>query len=696
MNFSLVTELSPWYILLCILLGAVYAFALYYRDHTLESLHKWIKIAMAVFRFTVVTLLAFLLLSPMIKTIFHEVEKPIVIVAQDNSKSILIGKDSAFYRKDYPELMNSLIKNLAKDYDVKQLSFGDGVKDGIDYNYGDLQTNISQLFEEVNNKYNGRNVGAIVLATDGLFNQGSNPIYSSKGLKTPVYTVALGDTTVHKDLILSSINFNKVVYLGNSFPLQVNVDARECGGSTSQLIVSRDSTVLFKKQVDISTNNFHSTVQVILDAKTKGIHHYKVKLTPVEGEITTTNNEKDLFIEVLENKQKVLLVALAPHPDLAAIKQSVESGENYELKTVLIDKFDGNLNNYDLVILHQLPANTNPANNLLSLIKNKHIPAWYILGSESSIGLFNDQQLGLMILDSKGKTNDALPAFVKDFSLFTLSEEAQKNLNKFPPLVAPFGSYKTMTNTYPMLKQQIGSVKTDYPLLYFKQDGENKLGVLAGEGLWKWRLNDYMLNQNHESFNEIVTKIVQYLSTHETKNKFRVTAKHSFSENEVLQFDAEVYNDSYELINTPDVHLEIINKDKKSFPFNFSKTDKAYTLKAGYLPVGDYTYNASVKVGDKTLTASGVFSVSALQVESNETIANHSMLYALAKNHGGAMVYPRQLGDLDKMIHALDNIKSVSYEHKQLKDLINLKWVFFLLLALVSAEWFLRKRSGSY
>src|ERR1017187_519544 len=101
MNFSLVTELSPWYVILCLLVGAVYAFALYYKDHTLEQLHRWIKITMTVFRFVVVSLVAFLLLSPMIKTIFHEVEKPIVIVAQDNSKSILIGKDSAYYRKDY-------------------------------------------------------------------------------------------------------------------------------------------------------------------------------------------------------------------------------------------------------------------------------------------------------------------------------------------------------------------------------------------------------------------------------------------------------------------------------------------------------------------------------------------------------------------------------------------------------------------
>lgn len=696
MNFQLITEHSPWFIPLCLLLGGVYAFALYYREHSLAQLNKWLRILMATFRFVLVSILAFLLLSPMIKTIFREVEKPIVIVAQDNSKSILITKDSAYYHKEYPEQMNNLIKDLQKDYDVKQFSFGDGVKEGINYSYSDLQTNISQLFEEIYNKYYGRNVGAIIMASDGLYNQGSNPVYSSKNQKIPVYTIALGDTTVHKDLILSSVFFNKIVYLGNDFPLQVNIDARECGGSTSQLTVSKDSTVLFRKQIDIANNNYHASVPVILEAKTKGIHHYKVKLSEVAGEITTSNNEKDVFIEVMENKQKILLIANSPHPDLSALKQSIESNENYEVKTVFIDKFDGNVNDYNAVILHQIPANTNPANNLLLNLKSKNIPVWYILGTESSIGVFNSLSIGLTINDSRNKSNDAIPVYMKDFSLFTLTDATKKNLAQFPPLVAPFGSYKTTSNIYPMLQQQIGSVKTDYPLLFFKQDGESKLCVLACEGLWKWRLTDYMLNQNHESFNEIITKIIQFLSVRDDKSKFRVYSKHNYSENEVLQFDAEVFNDSYELINTPEVHLEIINQEKKNFPFTFSKTDKAYTLKAGYLPVGDYSYNASVKVGDKTLSASGVFSVSALQVESNETIANHSLLFSLAKDHGGAMVYPKNLNDIAKMIAAREDIKSVSYEHKQLKDLINLKWVFFLLLALVSLEWFLRKRSGSY
>ena len=42
------------------------------------------------------------------------------------------------------------------------------------------------------------------------------------------------------------------------------------------------------------------------------------------------------------------------------------------------------------------------------------------------------------------------------------------------------------------------------------------------------------------------------------------------------------------------------------------------------------------------------------------------------------------------------NIVSVSYTNEKFSDLIGLKWIFFLLLTLLSIEWFVRKRSGGY
>jgi hypothetical protein len=536
----------------------------------------------------------------------------------------------------------------------------------------------------------------VILATDGLYNQGSNPLYSASGFKFPLYSIALGDTGVRKDLVLSRILHNRVAYLGNSFPLEVNMEARKCRGETTLLTVTKDSAVFFRKEIAIPSNGWHGSIPVILEAKSKGVHRYRVQLSPAENEITLANNARDIFIEVLESKQKVLIVSNAPHPDIAAIRQSLESTLNYEVKSVLAGEPFGNVEEYNLIILHQLPSRNNNVPDLIKKIKESNVPILFIVGSQTNITAFNAIAAGLSVSDSRGRTNESQAVVSPDFSLFTLSDETRAILPQFPPLITPFGNYRLTSGAQVMLKQQIGYVKTDMPLLLFGEDGERKYGVLSGEGIWKWRLHNYLKSSNHDAVNEVVAKTVQYLSVRETKSRFRVIGKNSFNENEPIVFDAIYYNESYEPVNTPEVSIHIVNAENKSYPYTFSKTEKAYTLNAGLFPVGGYRYRATVKEGSKVMNAAGQFTVNALQMESAETVADHQLLFHLAEKNNGKMLYPAGLDALASLLSEREDIKPVSYTEKRLRELIHIKAVFFLLLLLLSAEWLMRKRSGGY
>jgi len=222
------------------------------------------------------------------------------------------------------------------------------------------------------------------------------------------------------------------------------------------------------------------------------------------------------------------------------------------------------------------------------------------------------------------------------------------------------------------------------------------VAVFYGEGIWRWRLQDFAEHGSHDLFNELVSKTVQYLSVKVDKSFFRIIAKNNFLENEPVQMEAEVYNESYELINTPEVSVVFTNADNKKYNYTFSKTSNAYRLDAGLLPVGEYKYEAKVKVGEKIYTQRGEFSISALQVELTNTTADHQLLYSLALKHGGEMVYPASMEKLSEKLNAREDIKTVSYSQKKLTDVISLKWLFFVALALISAEWFMRKRNGAY
>ena len=135
-------------------------------------------------------------------------------------------------------------------------------------------------------------------------------------------------------------------------------------------------------------------------------------------------------------------------------------------------------------------------------------------------------------------------------------------------------------------------------------------------------------------------------------------------ENENVEFDAEVYNETYELINKDDVNITITDEKNNSYPFVPGKTDKAYYLNAGTFPVGNYTYQATVKTGKNIYTKKGEFIITPLNLEFLNSVADHNLFYRIAKAHDGEMFYARTLQSLKKKIMEREDIRPVSYTSK--------------------------------
>ena len=692
---NIVTEYPGWLIILCILLGVAYSAILYYRNKG-EDFTTLIKRILSVFKALAIIAIAFLLLNPLLKSVFNSSEKPIIILAQDGSQSLLIGKDSGFYKNEYPQKFNNLVDELGKDFEVRTYTFNEDVSDGADFSFTGKQTDVSALFDELLTTYSNRNVGALLVASDGLYNKGLNPIYASGDFKFPVYTLALGDTGVRKDILLNKVNFNRIAYLGNSFPVEVIVGANLCKGLKSTLTVSSKGNVLFSKNITIPKDKYSETIRIELEAKDAGLQRYQIRVATLEDEISTANNRQDIFIDVLDSKQKILMLAHSPHPDVTAIREAIESNYNYEVNYSLIGDFRGQVEEYNLVILHQLPGGNQTAGNTIAEATDNKIPILYILGVQSNLALFNQQNAGIQIAANKYTINEALPVFNEEFALFTVGTETQKAIESFPPLVAPFGDYKVLNSANPLFFQQIGSLVTKYPLVVFNQTLINKTGVIAGEGIWRWRLGSYHKNGSHGPFNELITKMVQFLSVKVDKSFFQVKGNTNFLENQTVEFDAEVYNQSYELINEPEVEITVANSEGNTFPFVFSKTTNAYHLNGGVLPVDNYTWDARVRVGDILYRDNGEFTVSALNIEMVNTIADHNLLYQLAVKHNGQMLSLSQMDDFPQIIKEREDIKTITYTEKRYLELVNVFWVFLIIIAILATEWFIRKFNGSY
>lgn len=679
-----------FWLLGCLALGIGYAFLLYGSS---SNLNKNLRNLFFGLRALAVALLAFLLFAPLIKTVSKTIEKPIIIIAQDNSASILVSKAAGFNPASYTEKLRELEKNLSQDYELRSFNFGSDIKSGLDLKYNGSLTDISSVFKLIEDQFSNRNIGAVILGSDGIYNRGANPQYESKNLKTSIYTIALGDTIAKRDLLISNINYNNVTYLDNQFQVEISIEAYQARGGTSVLTVSDASGILFSRPVSINSNEFRLSVPLTLLAKRKGIQQYNIGLSPISNELSVRNNTHSIFVEVIDGSQKILIVANSPHPDLSALKQSIEGNKSYSVKLAMsTDVLKSDIEEAGLVILHQLPSLNNPASDILRYSDSK--PLLYILGAQSNVSAFSSSQSVLGITAS-GNMQEAVAHFGSDFYGFTLNDANRQKIQNFAPLLSPFGNYGLKGPASVLLSQQIGKLLTDMPLLVFGEDPQRKIGVLAGEGIWRWRLEDFQESSNHDALDELVSKTVQYLSTRDDRRKFRVyPAKNAFDENEHIVLNAELYNDAFELVNTPDVNITLKSKTGKSYSYIFSRTTNAYALDAGVLPAGHYDYKAGTTFGKTKHNAEGQFVITQQQAEFKQTVANHQLLFSMAQQSGGKMIFPNQIEDLPKLIKANENVKTVSYEDRKYEEMINLKLIFFLIAGLLSLEWFSRKRNG--
>jgi len=693
-------QYPTWYLLLCLALGLAYALALYFRDKTFPEQSAWLRWILGGLRFVAVSLIAILLLTPLLKRSVTEVKKPVIVVAQDGSESIGTEMEEA-QQSAYQSSIENLIDQLQGEYDLKTYTFGSEVREGLDFTYQDKSTNIAEVLSTAYDLYSNQNLGAVILASDGIYNEGSSPVYTGAKLGAPVYTVALGDTTPRRDLIVKRVFHNRIAYLGDKFSIQIDLLADNAANNNSRVSVYKvegSNTQLLEQQaVNINSNRFFTTQEMVLDANKAGVQRYRVVFSPIDGEVSTRNNSKDIFIDVLDARQKVLILANSPHPDLTALRQALTSNKNYEVTINYASAIKENINAYDFVLLHQLPSRMNDVAGLLNQLQQERIPHLFIVGTQTNLARLNQVQPLVTIRSGGDNTNEVQARVNTDFNLFTLSEALKSELAKFPPAIAPFGEFTVEGDSEVLLYQRIGKVDTQYPLCILGERNQVKIGVICAEGMWKWRLFDFLQNQNHEIFNEVVNKTVQYLSLKEDKRRFRVNlSKNIFDENEAIFLDAELYNESFELVNEPDVSLTITDSEGKEYNYTFTKSADAYILNAGILPVGDYRFRAFTLYNGENFTFNGQFSVQPIQLESYAMTADHNLLKLLSEKYGGGLFYPDNISALATQLKEQETLKPVIYETTKTRPVINLKWLFFLLLFLLTMEWFLRRYFGAY
>ncbi len=686
---------SLWWIFPIILVSLGLSLLLYYKNKKEEFSNK-ILFFLASLRFFIFVILAVLLLSPVIRSWKSRIEKPIIIVAVDNSRSMILNSDSNKVIANYKKMINGISDELGDKFKIDYFSFGEELRKNNIYSFTDNKTDISSVFNIIQKRYEYANVGAMLLVSDGIYNVGENPIYGSKGLPFPIYTIGVGDSTVHKDYAIQSVRYNKTVFIHNEFPIEVSINAKQLKNSNTKLLLYSNGKLIKSKGINIKSDYYIQKYIFNIKANEAGMHSYKIVLQSFDGEQNTLNNIKTIYLDILGEKKKVLLFYSHPHPDIAAIKQILKKSDEYILELKQLGKSSVNVNDYSLIIYHQIPNSLSTSVSVFEQAKAKNIPFIMIFGAETSVRNFNLLNNGVSIKSNNNSFMEMHAILNKNFSEFIIPKNIIESIGTYPPLIGAFGTYRMSSSFRSVFYQRIGNVNTEYPLIAVSNISGKRDAYIFGEGLWRWRLHDFMENRNHDLIDNFFLNIVRYTSLSKEHSRLNIQWDKSFSEQENVEFNAEFYNATYELVQNADIKMEIVNSKNERFIYAFGKKNLSYYLSAGRFPPGIYSFKVSVEYSGQTFSFKGKFNVTKVELEAMNLKANYNLLRKISFESSAKFFLPSQSNKFVDDIRKRDDIVNIESQQVQYKDLIRFPILIILLLLLLTIEWFVRKQRGSY
>lgn len=706
--------------------AALYAALLYTRNRKDELDRSW-RIILCTLRFLFVFLLCFLLFAPPIKMKRERMEKPVCYLALDESFSMRAALNED-YRREQPDSgdfspsdfsqavqrhFQRLAGRLSKRFEVRTLGFGLSAKTAPDFSFREPATDYAALFGHIGQSCTNKDNALTILVSDGNVNLGEEPLSAYRNLAFPCYTVAVGDTTPHPDLFIEEVLFNRYAFKGNLFPIQVRIGQYRSPQARSRLRLLTNGQVVQESEVAFEGRR-ELTVEWECMAEESGLSTYQVVLEPVTEERDRENNRRNFRVQVLENKQKILLIAHAPHPDLSCLRQSLRQQEKYQTDLVLAKDLTpyrqnpSRLEAYDLIVLHGLPSAAYPLNELSEILSHKSL--FYMITPSTRLSALG-KKLGVEGGRQSGSFAEAQGTVPTSFGLFNVSEEDKRRWASFPPLWVPFAACAPVAGSQTVLNQIVMQMPTDAPLLWIVPQGNRCTGLLAGSGLWKWPLANYQETGNTESFNLLIDRMVQLLCEARPENNLMVRCPSLIRNTEKLQVTAELYNAAFERTAQAEIRFTVrarsSNTDKSRndlrYEFLFLPEGDRYRLDAGFLPEGDYLYEASATVGGETYKTEGGFSVSDPQLENLQQPTHPALLRNLAHTYNGGFFYTGnpanpKLSVWDELAEAIENrndLKPQLYIEESYLSLLDRTPLLLLLLLLPCLEFLARRRFGN-
>ncbi len=669
---------SILYYLLVLGIALILAAFLYYFPKKKNKKVSW---ALFFLRFLSLVALLTLFVNPKWERESFYIEKPQLVIAVDNSASIAFVKG----KKAVQKIMSIFKKNavLHEKFDVKYFQFGEQARLLDSLTFSENQTNPTALIQQIDALFPSKET-PVFLITDGNQTLGNSYLYTQT--KNPIYPVVVGDTTQYVDLAITQINVNKYSFLDNQFPVEIFTSHKGTQNTDTQLSIYQNKNRVFTKKLQFSKQKPTQTIDLKLPAKAIGNQYYRAVITPLSIEKNTQNNKKDFSVEVVDQQTEILILSSFSHPDLGALKNSIESNKQRKASIIIGTGNNLDFSKYHLLILYQPTANQATAINKINSQKKN---VFIITGTQTDWHFLNKIQSSFTKRHTK-LTENYLGVFNANYSGFVTKDIGFEQL---PPLKDIFGSVSFRTPYETLLFQKIGNTTTESPLLASYTQENQKNVILFGEGFWRWRMQSKVAHKNNQVFDEFWGAIFQYLVSNEKQQRLHIDYKKLLYSNEEVIIKASFVDKNFQIDTKASIWFYLTNKktkETKKRPFYLENNH--HTLNLSNLNTGNYSF--SIKVLEHKEQFFGSFKILDYNIEQQFNTADLNSLQKLAEQTGGKTLFANTIETNLQNFLKNDRYKSLQKSKKITKPLIDWYWLLGFIILSLSTEWFIRKYRG--
>lgn len=622
-----------------------------------------------------------LIIDPSIEREMFLVKKPKLLVAIDNSASIQHNSQN----NNVSGLVNALKEStgLSEKYEVQYFTFGEGLKKLDSLNFSEKQSDLSEPFQQFSALFRNEK-NPVIMVTDG--NQTRGVAIDFLNYNAPVFPYIIGDTAISEDLSFHKLNVNKFSYIDNKLPVEIFINYSGIQEVSKKLNVFHNGNIVYSKQLNFSKGKNAHMESFYLESTKEGVQYYTASIENLKDELNTINNSRTFSIKVLEGQSKTLILTSTLHPDLGMLKRSIESHKHRSCDIVDVADFANDFSEYQLVIFYQP---TIQFENVWKDIKNKKINYFIISGLFTDWSFLNKSQ-DFFKKQALAIGENFSPILNTNYTSFVSDDIGFEN---FSPLADKFGEINFTVPHEVLLFQKIGNIETEKPLLSTFETNDQRVAVLFGENLWRWRMTSYGTHKSFEYFDGFISNLVQYLSSSLKGNRLNIDVESMYYANETIRISARYLDKNFNFDPRAELWLTLSNAETsyiKKVPFGLEGTH--YMAELSNIPPG--TYNYKVTVENQDIQVSESFKVLDFEVEQQFRSSNRNGLENLANRTHGNIYFTNQHDQLIRDLNADDRFKTTQEITRSNTKLINWKWLLGLIIFMFSIEWFTRKYFG--